>query len=94
MKLQRKIVTLATLGLALSAAAVPAKREVRTVTQPDGTTIEVRIVGDEYLHYMVTNDGNIVSRDTDGRYCYAKVATDGRIISTGISVTKERRSRP
>ena len=71
MKLQRKIVTLATLGLALSAAAVPAKREVRTVTQPDGTTIEVRIVGDEYLHYMVTNDGNIVSRDTDGRYCYA-----------------------
>lgn len=89
MKLQRKIVTLATLGLAFSAAAVPAKREVRTVTQPDGTTIEVRIVGDEYLHYMVTNDGNIVSRDTDGRYCYAKVATDGRIISTGISVTKK-----
>lgn len=89
MKLQRKLVTLATLGLALSAAAVPAKRDVRTVTQPDGTTIEVRIVGDEYLHYMVTNDGNIVSRDADGRYCYAKVATDGRILSTGIAVTKK-----
>ncbi len=89
MKLQRKLVTLATLGLALSAAAVPAKRGVRTVTQPDGTTIEVRVVGDEYLHYMVTNDGNIVSRDADGRYCYAKVATDGRIISTGVTVTKK-----
>ena len=71
MKLQRKIVTLATLGLALSAAAVPAKREVRTVTQPDGTTIEVRIVGDEYLHYMVTNDGNIVSRDTHSAFRHA-----------------------
>ena len=47
MKLQRKLVTLMTLGLALSAAAVPAKHGVRTVTQPDGTTIEVRIVGDE-----------------------------------------------
>lgn len=87
MKLQRKIVTLATLGLALSAAAVPAKHGVRTVTQPDGTTIEVRVVGDEYLHYMVTNDGNIVSRDADGRYCYAKVAVDGRILSTGVAVT-------
>lgn len=87
MKLQRKLVTLATLGLALSASAVPAKHDVRTVTQPDGTTIEVRIVGDEYLHYMVTKDGNIVSKDADGRYCYAKVATDGHILSTGITVT-------
>lgn len=88
MKLKRKIITMTALGLALTAAAVPAKRDLRTMTQPDGTTIEVRIVGDEFLHYMTTPDGKIVSRDADGRYCYATVQTDGKVVSTGIAVNK------
>ena len=67
MKLKRKIITLAVLGLALTAAAVPARRGIRTVTQPDGTTIEVQVVGDEFLHYMITPDGSVVSRDEIGR---------------------------
>ena len=88
MNLKRNIITMAVLGIALGAAAVPAKRDLRTVTQPDGTTIEVRLVGDEYLHYLVTKDGSVVSRDADGRYCYASVDAEGRVSSTGVAVGK------
>ena len=89
MKLKRKIITLAVLGLALTAAAVPARRGIRTVTQPDGTTIEVQVVGDEFLHYMITPDGSVVSRDAAGNYCYATVQADGKVISTGVAVNKD-----
>lgn len=43
--------------LAISTAmAIPAKRVWRTVSQPDGTTLKLMLVGDERLHYFVTDD--------------------------------------
>ena len=42
--------------VAMSTMAVPALRQWRTVTQPDGTTVELMLVGDENLHYYVTSD--------------------------------------
>lgn len=41
-----------------------------TVTQPDGTTITVRIHGDEGLHYTATTDGFMLARDTEGFFRY------------------------
>lgn len=35
--------------------AAPAFPGKKTVTQPDGTTIEVRMVGDERFHTLVTD---------------------------------------
>ncbi|MDE6526760.1 MAG: hypothetical protein K2L75_05845, partial [Muribaculaceae bacterium] len=54
----------------LSAIAVPAKPGIRTVTQADGTTLSVRLVGDEFFHTYTTVDGLAVTRQADGNYYY------------------------
>ncbi len=46
--------------------AVPAYRGWQTKTQPDGTTIEVRLNGDEFYHYYTNRSGEMVSQDADG----------------------------
>ena len=63
--------------------AVPAKKEWRRFTQPDGSTIELMLVGDENLHYYITRDNVPVVREGEDLFCYAKKAGFG-IMSTGI----------
>ena len=52
--------------------AVPAKKEWRTFLQPDGTTIELMLVGDENLHYYITKDNIPVIEEEDSKFCYAR----------------------
>lgn len=73
------------LGLSLSLAAVPAKRDVQTVRQPDGTTLQIKKVGDERLHFMLTEDDMLLTCAPDGTYCYAYLNASGLIESTGIA---------
>lgn len=54
----------------VSAFAVPAKQGVRTYVQPDGSVISLRLIGDEYFHALVTEDGLTVSRDNNGVFRY------------------------
>jgi M6 family metalloprotease-like protein len=56
--------------LCFSAYAVPAKPGMRTITQADGTTITLRLIGDENFHSYVTADGLAVSRAADGNFYY------------------------
>lgn len=52
-----------------AAKAIPASPKPIKVTQPDGSTTEVRLYGDEHRWIMTTADGSrIVSRDSDGLY--------------------------
>jgi M6 family metalloprotease-like protein len=78
---------LAAVSLCLSgspaADAVPAYPWPVTVTQPDGTSFQVRIVGDEFAHYMVDMEGHALTRGEDGRYCYALYGTDGSLQNSG-----------
>ena len=46
--------------------AVPARPGWQTKTQPDGTTIEVELRGDEFLHYWANRDGQVVQCDENG----------------------------
>ena len=48
--------------------AVPAKPIVKTLIQPDGSELKVRLVGDENGHYYITLEGNVVEQDKDGWY--------------------------
>lgn len=82
-------------SLAATAWAVPAKRVWRTVTQPDGTTLTVRAVGDENLHFLVTDDDKIVTRDkATGFYCYGHLnPADGALESSGVKAF-DRAVRP
>jgi len=49
-----------------SAYAVQAQRGWQTITQPDGTTIEVQLVGDEWYHYYENRDGKKVRQNDAG----------------------------
>ena len=59
---------LATIGTILlcgsvSVFAKPAIRESKAITQPDGTTVTIRLVGDEHAHLYLTEDENPVNRE-------------------------------
>lgn len=64
---------------------VPAKRDLFTVVQPDGTTLQVRKVGDEHRHFLLTADGMVLAKNADGAYCYASMSESGVLESTGVS---------
>lgn len=70
--------------IALTAAAVPAKRGNKVVTQPDGTMLTIHKVGDENIHFTLTDDDKLLTIDENGQYCYANIDEKGNLKSTGI----------
>lgn len=66
-----------------SAWAVPAQGNRLKVKQPDGSVLTIRLVGDEYMHYVVTGDGFSVVR-TDRGYCYARLDADKQLVATDL----------
>lgn len=79
-----KVLTLLA-GLALGGLtvyAVPAKPGLRTIVQPDGTTVEAELRGDEYCHFYVGADGKPMQKDATGYLRYVVAAADGTIALT------------
>lgn len=64
--MRKLLLSLILLVLTLSTFAVPAYRGWQTKSQPDGTTIEVRLTGDEFYHYWQDRSGNVVKCDSLG----------------------------
>ena len=65
--MKRILVTLALLLGALHIlSAVPAYRGPITVTQPDGSTLVIRVHGDEWLNYITDEGGKTIARGKDG----------------------------
>lgn len=60
-------------ALALQTYAVPAKRGTQIYTQPDGSTVEVKLHGDEFFHYYLTADNLPLIEDSDGSLFFAKI---------------------
>lgn len=54
----------------LTANAIPASKELRIIQQPDGTSLTVRMIGDEYFHCLMTEDGYLIKKNSDGWYNY------------------------
>ncbi len=84
------LVVLAVALLCATAAvtfAAPMYGDVVTIQQPDGTTVDVRVWGDEYFAHGETIDGYTVTRDLDtGFLSYAILSTDGNsLVSTGVA---------
>ena len=68
----RKFLSLAvTLFCMATVCAIPAKRVWRTFTQPDGSIIELMLVGDEHLHFYLTRD-DVPVVEKDEAFYYAK----------------------
>ena len=77
----------------LGAEAKPAKPGLLSMTQPDGSTIEVRLVGDENFHCYYTEDGYPLVETAAG-FFYARPTADAdSVVSTGVkAVSASRRS--
>ena len=64
--------------------ARPAYPGTTRVTQPDGSFVTIRLVGDEYIHYNVTTDGYSLVRRDDGAYVYAQLNAEGQLEPTSL----------
>ena len=71
---------------ALTAYAIPARKGVFTLSQPDGRKFEAVLTGDEFGHIKKTRDGQAIVQDEDGWYCYAYFDAEGRRYSSGVHV--------
>lgn len=75
--------------LAVSVYAGPARNFATTYTQPDGTTFQARIKGDEWFKLRTTMDGCAITKSSDGWWRYGIYDTDGKISPSGYKVGKE-----
>jgi len=66
----------------------PVVAEVFQVTHPDGTSVDVRVWGDEFYRRVESMDGYTLVRDpASGTTCYARLSVDGsELVSTGVPV--------
>lgn len=67
--MKKILITVCLLMLTLSAAwAVKARPGIKTVKQPDGSVIQIKIVGDENCHYTTDIYGNMLVKNDNGFY--------------------------
>ncbi|MBR5102051.1 MAG: hypothetical protein IK092_02900, partial [Muribaculaceae bacterium] len=77
---------LTTVAIALSLVkgyAIPAAPYPVVLTQPDGTTIETHINGDEFYDFRTTADGYTIVQNADGYYVYAQ-KQNGKLVPTSV----------
>ena len=80
---------LATL-FASSLLAIPAMPVWRSVRQADGTTLRLKLVGDEHFHYAVTDDG-VPVMPHDGNYYYAHIRGGHLVASDVLAHARDHR---
>lgn len=69
-------------------SAVPAVPGVLEATQPDGTTLLVRIMGDEFFNFQTTADGYTIMKNTNGYYVYA-IKNGNDLIASNVIARNE-----
>lgn len=86
----KKMITTVALAavFASSLSAVPALRKPIKYTQPDGTEITLRKMGDERRHMLMTTDGRPVLKDAGGFYCFAELTVDGAVKASDVRVSE------
>ncbi|MBR4775322.1 MAG: M6 family metalloprotease domain-containing protein [Bacteroidales bacterium] len=66
--MRKFIAILAALCCSLQLFAVPAYKGLIRHTQPDGSTIMIRMHGDEFCHWVTDASGKLLEMDADGYY--------------------------
>ncbi|MDE7409936.1 MAG: M6 family metalloprotease domain-containing protein [Muribaculaceae bacterium] len=84
--MKRLLLSILASGICAGAMAIPAKPGLIAYTQPDGTVINVRIVGDEHGHMVYSESGLLLAEANDGRLEYARFDSNGFPIPSGIAV--------
>ncbi len=73
--------------------AVPAYRGWQTKTQPDGTTLQVRLNGDEFYHYYTNEQGEVVAENADGYWTVVEEALSSDTIAARRAKSPMLRAR-
>ncbi len=68
----------------LPSVAVPAYQKLKSFPQADGTTVQLRLVGDEFFHYYMTSDGYVVIRKDQTSFYYAQIAYDSLLCTNQL----------
>jgi M6 family metalloprotease-like protein len=80
----KMLVLISILFITIQLQAVPAYRGSVLFKQPDGSTITIKLHGDEFYNYRTTTDGYLVDEDAEGYMAYAKVDEKGVLSSLNI----------
>ena len=80
--------------ITLTTYAVPARPGWQTKVQPDGTNIQLRLMGDEFHHYWADADGNIVKQDTNGYWRVVESQPSAATIKARRQASHMLQSRP
>lgn len=75
--MKRLLFLLSMLMSVASLRAVQAYPGIIDYVQPNGDTLQIRMVGDERFHYVTTADGYLVQKNNKGYYCYAVWESNG-----------------
>lgn len=95
LRFRKRIATLFMLCIIATASyAVPARPGWQTKTQPDGTTIEVRLTGDEFYHYWQDRNGNVVRCDSLGYWHVVESQPTPATIKARRQASRMLQSRP
>ena len=81
-----RVVTLFVLAMSVVAqlCAAPARCNLMTITQPDGTTVNVRLCGDEYHHFYMSEEGEFVTRGEDGYFYFTTLDSDNNLVPSRV----------
>lgn len=79
----KTILVILALFLSLTVLSRPAGKGTVFLRQPDGSIVEARISGDEFIRITTTAEGYALVQDRDGWWCYAIFDEDGGRSSSG-----------
>lgn len=80
------LTALMALVFSFSAHSAPARKGLICLKQPDGTVINARISGDEFMKIITTAEGQAIIRNSEGWWCYAGYDGQGMKYDTGWRV--------
>lgn len=74
-------------GATLSGNAIKAKPGLLPMQQPDGSTLMVQLMGDENMHFYLTEDGYLLDLADNGTFYYATTDAQGMPVRSQIKAT-------
>ena len=86
------VLSLSVMTVTNRAFAEPAHPQPVTVMQPDGSTLTLKLVGDEFYHFNTTADGYTLFKDKGGYYVYAQQKGDNLVPSEVVAHDAGQRS--
>lgn len=64
----------------------PARKNLTTYSQPDGTVFSAITRGDEWIKIRTLPDGSVITKSADGWWCYGIYDAEGVLTSSGYRV--------